>query len=214
MASIDFPNSPTVNQVFTAGNSSYRWTGTAWVSNNLSAITWDSVSGKPSTFPPSTHTHVVADTTGLQTALDGKAATSHTHVKANITDFAHTHAISEVTNLQTSLDGKAATSHTHTIANVTNLQTSLDGKAATVHTHAISDTTGLQTALDGKAATTHVHTIADVTGLQTALDSEVNRVNGSMTTASTSLTVVRNITLSTSAPTGGMDGDVWLVYIP
>ncbi len=38
----------------------------------------------------------VADVTGLQTALDGKAATSHTH------------AISDVTNLQTSLDAKAA----------------------------------------------------------------------------------------------------------
>ena len=106
MASIDFPNSPAVNDVFTAGNSSYRWTGTAWVSNNLSEITWDAVADKPATFPPSTHTHVVADTTGLQTALDGKAAASHTHVKANITDFAHTHPISEVTNLQTSLDSK------------------------------------------------------------------------------------------------------------
>lgn len=190
MPSIDFPNSPAVNDVFTAGNSSYRWTGTAWVSNNLSAITWESLSGKPATFPPSTHTHVIADTTGLQAALDGKAATSHTHVKANITDFAHTHPISEVTNLQTSLDGKAAT----------------------VHTHAIADVTGLQTALDGKAATSHTHSIADVTGLQTALDSEVNRVNGTVTTASTSLAVVRNITLSTSAPSGGMDGDVWLVY--
>lgn len=33
-----------------------------------------------------------------------------------------------------------------------------------------------------------------------------------MTTASTSSTVVRNITLSTSDPTGGADGDVWLKY--
>lgn len=35
---------------------------------------------------------------------------SHTHVKADITDFAHTHPISEVTNLQSSLDAKVNTS--------------------------------------------------------------------------------------------------------
>ena len=67
-------------------------------------------------FAPTSHTHSIANVTGLQTALDGKAPTSHTH------------AISDVTNLQTTLDSKAATSHTHTIANVTGLQTALDGK--------------------------------------------------------------------------------------
>ena len=55
MATIDFPNSPTVGQIFTAGNSSYRWTGTAWVSNNLGQIAWNDVTGKPTTFTPSTH---------------------------------------------------------------------------------------------------------------------------------------------------------------
>lgn len=46
---------------------------------------------------PLAHTHVITDTTGLQTALDGKAATSHTHTKSQITDFAHTHNQSELT---------------------------------------------------------------------------------------------------------------------
>ena len=40
----------------------------------------------------------------------------------------------------------------------------------------------------------------------------VSRTNGTVSTASTGSTVVRNITLSTSAPSGGSDGDVWLVY--
>jgi hypothetical protein len=54
------------------------------------SATWP-VSGTPSTFPPSAHTHVIADTTGLQTALDGKqasgsyAAASHTHALADLT---------------------------------------------------------------------------------------------------------------------------------
>lgn len=51
MAAIDFPNSPDVDDVFTAGNSSYRWTGTAWVSNNLGQVEWDDITGKPTTFP-------------------------------------------------------------------------------------------------------------------------------------------------------------------
>jgi hypothetical protein len=41
----------------------------------------------------------------------------------------------------------------------------------------------------------------------------IKRVNGSVTTASTSSGVVRNIYTSTSNPTGGIDGDVWLKYV-
>lgn len=61
------------------------------------------------------HTHSISDVSGLQTALDGKQAAgsyapaSHSHIKANITDFAHTHPINEIVNLQTALDSKQAT---------------------------------------------------------------------------------------------------------
>lgn len=34
---------------------------------------WANITGKPTSFPPSAHTHAVADVTGLQTALDAKA---------------------------------------------------------------------------------------------------------------------------------------------
>jgi hypothetical protein len=102
-------------------------------------------------YAPIAHSHVIADVTGLQTAIDGKAASSHTHI------------IGDVTGLQTALDGKAATSHTHVISDVTGLQTALDGKAAVSHTHVIADVTGLQTALDGKAAISHSHVRADIT---------------------------------------------------
>lgn len=107
------------------------------------------------------HTHTIANVTGLQTALDGKAASSHTHAQ------------SDITGLVTALAGKAATSHTHAQSDITNLVTDLAGKAAASHTHAQSDITGLVAALAGKAATSHTHTIADVTGLQTALDAKV-----------------------------------------
>jgi hypothetical protein len=40
------------------------------------------LTGIPSTFAPSAHSHAIADVTGLQAALDGKAGTSHTHDEA------------------------------------------------------------------------------------------------------------------------------------
>ena len=69
------------------------------------------------------------------------APPTHTHTKAQITDFTHTHAISDVTNLQTTLDGKAASSHTHAISDVTNLQTSLDALPTTYATTITGDGT-------------------------------------------------------------------------
>lgn len=111
-----------------------------------------------SAFASASHSHTISDTTGLQTALDGKASSSHSH------------AISDVTNLQTSLDAKAATSHSHAISDVTNLQTTLDGKAASTHTHTISQVIDLQYILYAKSDTGHTHVIADVTGLQDDLD--------------------------------------------
>lgn len=55
---------------------------------------------------------------------------------------------------------------------------------------------------------------AQVTGYGSGL---VSQTNGAVTTAAVGSAVVRNITLSTAAPgtaTGGLDGDVWLVYTP
>jgi hypothetical protein len=40
----------------------------------------------------------------------------------------------------------------------------------------------------------------------------VAAIAGVVTSAPTSATVVRNITVSTSTPSGGSDGDVWLKY--
>jgi Phage tail repeat like/BppU N-terminal domain len=121
------------------------------------------------------HTHVVANITDLQPALDGKADLGDLAGKA---DTIHTHAIGDVTGLQGALDGKADDAdlagkadviHTHTIANVTGLQTALDGKADdadlagkadTVHTHAFADITGKPTTYPSEA---HTHLWVDIT---------------------------------------------------
>jgi hypothetical protein len=133
----------------------------------------------------------ISKITNLQTTLDGKAPTSHTH------------AIGDITNLQTSLDGKAPTSHTHTIANITNLQTTLDGKAPTSHTHVIGDITNLQTTLDAKQATlTSLNTIGVFNGTQFTNNVGTSKIDiasgykpSSATTADTAtkLVNIRNI---------------------
>ena len=70
-----------------------------------------------SKYATKSHSHAISDVTGLQTALNGKAASSHTH------------GMSDVTGLQDSLDAKAALSHTHGMSDVTGLQAALDAKA-------------------------------------------------------------------------------------
>jgi hypothetical protein len=68
--------------------------------------------------------------------------------------------------------------------------------------------------LDGVTAdATEINYVEGVTSaIQSQLDLRVLETNGAVTTASTSSNVVRNITLSTSEPADGSDGDVWLVY--
>lgn len=68
---------------------------------------WDNITDKPSEFPPEDHIHAIADTTGLQAALDAKAASVHTHAQ------------SDVTGLTSALAAKADTVHTHTTSDVT-----------------------------------------------------------------------------------------------
>lgn len=55
-----------------------------WLSSGVgqwAAITWGDITGKPSTFTPSSHTHSKSQITDF----------AHTHSKSQITDFAHTH---------------------------------------------------------------------------------------------------------------------------
>lgn len=126
----------------------------------------------------SDHTHTIINITGLQDALDGKAASSHTHSGYAVSNHSHTPSsigAAEESHTHTPASiGAAASSHTHAIINVTGLQDVLDGKSASNHTHTISNVTGLQDELDGKAESSHAHAIANVTGLQSALNGKAS----------------------------------------
>lgn len=114
------------------------------------------------------HNHVISNIDGLQSALDGKASSSHTH--------SDVYTESEVDTL---LSGKANSSHTHSIANITNLQSTLDGKANSSHgTHVSYSTTAPVmdgTASVGTASTVarsdHKHPTDTSRAAQTSLDS-------------------------------------------
>ena len=90
-----------------------------------------------------------------QTAIAGKASSSHTH------------AINDITNLQATLNDKANSSHTHLIDDLwynsnQSVRSAIEACAPLSHTHAISDVTNLEATLNGKASSSHTHTIGDV----------------------------------------------------
>lgn len=67
----------------------------------------------------------------------------------------------------------------------------------------------------GSVSATEISYLDGVTSaIQTQLGARVLTTNGAVTTAAVGSAVVRNITLSTATPSGGMDGDVWLQYTP
>jgi hypothetical protein len=92
-----FPATGAAGKIYVALDTgkAYRWGGSAYA--EISASDWATISNKPSTFAPSAHaashatgggdavTLAVSQVTGLQTALDGRAAASHTHSATDIT---------------------------------------------------------------------------------------------------------------------------------
>jgi hypothetical protein len=93
------------------------------------------------------------------------------------------------------------------------------GSAIAITASQISDVTATAAELNilsgATLDVTELNYVDGVTSsIQTQLDGLVSQTNGTVATAAVGSTVVRNITLSTAAPSGGADGDVWLVYTP
>jgi hypothetical protein len=112
--------------------------------------------------------------TATQTALDGKAALSHTHTSSNITDFASSvSGLLPVKNITPSSYVNIVSSTGNFTVSVTGLQPA-GSYATSIHSHIIGDVTGLQTALDGKqasgsyAASSHTHTASQISDSTTA----------------------------------------------
>ena len=160
------------------------------------------------------HAHTIADTVGLQTALDGKSDVTHTHIHANLTGL----GADDHPQYFNALRGDiryALVGHGHAIADVTGLQPALDGKSNVGHGHIISEVAGLQTALDGKVskagdvmtgnltlprATTVVNALGSVTGNVT-VDMDLGEMVTMTLTGPVSLTI-------TNPPAAGFHGGI------
>ena len=86
---INFPNSPTVNQVFTVNGVNYIWDGTKWA---VAAGTNPALGTAAFRNVPAASNATLAEAVlGSDTRLaDARAPTPHTHVIADITDYAPT----------------------------------------------------------------------------------------------------------------------------
>jgi hypothetical protein len=115
---------------------------------------WSTVQNKPSTFPPSSHTHAQSEVTGLVTALGNKSDSTHNHDSAyeakNANIQAHISSAHAPSNAQKNSDIlKAEIEAVLTGA----IPTHTHNYAAPSHSHAQSDVTGLTASLNAKEGT-------------------------------------------------------------
>ena len=116
-------NGKTVNMVCKGYTVRVQSAATA---DSANAVTWGNVSGKPSTFTPSAHTHTKSQITDFPSSLKNPTSLSIQLNGGTATTYDGSTAKS--INITPAGIGAAASAHTHTIANVANLQATLDSK--------------------------------------------------------------------------------------
>jgi hypothetical protein len=204
-----------------AGQDNTKWMSplrTAQAIASLAATDWDSVSDKPETFPPASHTHPLEDITGLQTALDGKAATSHTHPLSDLTQSSATTGqvatwngsawvpedptggsggVTSYNDLTDVPSTFPPATHTHAAADITTgtLAIARIPTGTTSSTVCIGNDSRLS---DARTPTAHTHAIADVTGLETALDGK--QASGNYVTTSGGITAIAVVATMPATP--------------
>jgi hypothetical protein len=109
------PSSPRIGRLgFNQSTNTWEfWNGTAWTSL-VAAVDWNTLTNKPASFTPSTHSHAYADITGKPTTF---APSTHSHdwddVTGKPTTFApstHSHSWSSITSKPSTF---APSSHSH-----------------------------------------------------------------------------------------------------
>ena len=163
-----------VNAVSPADGQVLTWSATngVWApANVLSSVAWGDITG------------TLSNQIDLQSALDGKASLSHTHVMADITDSTW---ISDITGEQLgSLSDVVLTtpaSGEHLVFDGTNWVNQAPSAGSVAWgdiTGTLSNQTDLQSALDGKSNVGHTHTSTEITDWATAFTTELgnNSIN-------------------------------------
>lgn len=132
-------------------NASYTSVVSSYASS-AGSVSWGNVSGKPSTFTPSSHTHDdrYYTETEMDSKLSGKANSSHTHTKSQITDFPTSMPASDVYSW-----AKASSKPSYSASEVGAVPTS-----RTVNGKALSANITLSAGDVGAAASSHSHNYA------------------------------------------------------
>jgi hypothetical protein len=124
----------------------------SWIGANKPSYTWAEISGKPSTFAPSSHTHNYASTVKV-------GSTSYNISGNTISLPAYPTVPSALKNpnaLTISLNGTSQGAYDGSAAKSFNITAASVGAAASSHSHTIAQVTNLQSTLDGKANTSHI----------------------------------------------------------
>ena len=146
---------------------------TEYTAGSATSVPWSGVTGKPSSFTPSSHTHGNVTNDGkLPTASRALISDSSKNITVSSVSDTELGYLSGVTSsVQTQLNGKSASNHVH--GSITN-----DGKLGTASRALVTDsskkiavstvtatelgyvsgvTSAIQTQLNGKSASNHVH---------------------------------------------------------
>ena len=105
------------------------------IAGMANAVAWNNVSGKPASYTPSSHTHDdrYYTETEMDSKLSGKANSSHTHTKSQITDFPS--SMKNPNSLTISLNGTSQGAYDGSAAKSINVTPSSIGAATSGHTH-------------------------------------------------------------------------------
>lgn len=125
------------------------------IAGMANAVAWNNVSGKPASYTPSSHTHDdrYYTETEMNSKLSGKANSSHTHTKSQITDFPTSMPASDVYSW-----AKASSKPSYSASEVGAVPTS-----RTVNGKALSSNITLSAGDVGAAASSHSHKYAGST---------------------------------------------------
>lgn len=184
---------------------------------NADTVPWSGVSGKPSTFTPSSHTHDDRYYTEseINSKLNGKANSSHNHTKSQITDFPTSmpasdvyswakqsskpsYSASEVGAVPTSrkVNGKALSSDI-------SLSAGDVGAAPSSHSHNYAGSRSAGGSANWANGATYANHAFSNNGLSTAGNGSVYTVsvNEFSLDAGNSIVIIPNVTSNTTTPT-------------
>ena len=166
--------------------------------------TWGEVTGKPSTFTPSSHTHTIANVTGLQTELDAKfdspSGTTSQYIRGNgsLATFPNIPAgtVTSVTG-GNGLSGSVTSSGTISLGTPGTLSGSTTNEVTTSsHTHALSANLSAWDGVSVGSKADSARTITAGSGLSGGGTLAANRTISLGTPGTLSGTTTNNVTAS------------------